>query len=121
MPTYPDYFVSGLFLALPLLGAFLGSLFFGLDFVIDFLLVLVLRVIYPHAHQLMLDGHDRMAQEHAPLGGTHDFHEVPGLLCAETGTITAVADRFRDAVRAAVHFCHDSGQQCRTLGAEFVS
>ena len=104
-----------LFLFLLILG-----LLFGLGFVVHFLLLLVLGVVHAHAGQLVLEGHDGMAQEHAGAGGVHDLQEVMGLFGAEAGTVAAVTDGLGDAVGAAVHLGHDRGQKGRALGAQLV-
>ena len=100
---------------------FILGLFFGLGFVVYLFLLLVLGVVNTHAGQLVLEGHDGMAQEHAGAGGVHDGQEVVGLLGAEAGTVATVADGFGDAVGAAVHLGHDRGQQGRALGAQLVA
>ena len=75
------------------------------------------------AGEFVFKGHHGVAQEHALLRGAHDVQEVSGLMRAEAlnRTVAAVADRFCDAVRTAVHPRHDRGQKSRAFRAEFVA
>ena len=69
----------------------------------------------------MLDGQNRMAQQHAGLAGGHDLAELLVGRIAKAGHFAAVADRLRDAVRTAVHFRHDRCQQSCAFRTEFVA
>ena len=89
--------------------------------VADLLFLLVLGVVNTHARKLVLDRHDRVAQEHTALRAVHDGKEVLRRLCTEARALAAVADRFRDAVGAAVDLCKDGGEQCRAGRAELAA
>ena len=110
-----------LLLLLFFLCARLCRLFLRLCLVADLLILLVLRIVDAHARQLVLDRHDRVAQEHAALRALHNREEVLRRLRAEARTVAAVTDRFRDAVRAAVDLREDRSEERRAGGAEFAA
>ena len=116
-----SFWCTGLFLGFSVFGAFLGGFLLGLDFLIDFLGLLIFGIVNTHAGQLVFDGHDGMTQEHALARRVHDLEELLRLLRAEARALAADADRLRDAVRAAVHLRHDRRQECRALRAELVA
>ena len=110
-----------LFLLLFFLCACLCGFLLCLCLVADLLFLLVLGVVNAHARQLVLDCHDRVAQEHTALRAVHDGKELLRCLRTETRAVAAVTDRFRDAVGAAVDLCKDGGEQCRAGGAELAA
>ena len=114
-------FFIGSFLFPFFLCARLCRLLLCLYLVADLLFLLVFGVVNPHACQLVLDRHDRVAQEHAALRAVHDGEEFLCRLCAEARTVAAVADRLRDAIGAAVDLRKDGGEQCRAGGAELAA
>ena len=109
-----------LLLLLFFLCARLCRLFLRLCLVADLLILLVLRVVDAHARQLVLDRHDRVAQEHAARA-LHDREEVLRRLCPETRAVAAVADRLCDAVGATVDLREDCGEERRAGGAELAA
>ena len=109
-----------LLLLLFFLCARLCRLFLRLCLVADLLILLVLRVVNAHARQLVLDRHDRVAQEHAARA-LHDREEVLRRLRAEARAVAAVADRLCDAVGAAVDLREDRGEERRAGGAELAT
>ena len=96
-------------------------LFLRLCLVADLLILLVLRVVDAHARQLVLDRHDRVAQEHAALRALHDREEVLRCLRTEARAVAAIADRLCDAVGAAVDLREDRGEERRAGGAELAA
>ena len=118
---FAGFFVCRLLLLLFFLRACLRRLLLCLYLVTDLFLLLVLRIVDAHARQLMLDRHDRVAQEHAALRAVHDREEFLCRLRAEARTLAAVADWLRDAVGAAVDLRKDGGEQCRAGGAELAA
>ena len=106
---------------LAFLGALLGSFFLCFDLVIDFFLLLIFRIVHAHAGKLVFDRHDGMREEHACLAAVHDAHEFLRLFRAKARTVATVTDGLRDAVGAAVHLCHDSSKQRRTLWTELIA
>lgn len=109
-----------LLLLLFFLCARLCRLFLRLCLVADLLILLVLRVVDAHARQLVLDRHDRVAQEHAARA-LHDREEVLRRLRPEARAVAAVADRLCDAVGAAVDLREDRGEERRAGGAELAA
>lgn len=101
--------------------ALLGNFFFCLDLAVELFLLLVLRILDAHAHELVFECHDGVAQEHARRHAVHEGKEILGLLRTEAWAVTAVADRLRDAVRTAIHLRHDGCEECRALRAELVA
>jgi len=69
----------------------------------------------------VLDRHDRVAQEHAALRALHDGEEVLCRLCTEARAVTAVADRLRNAVGAAVDLREDGREERRAGRAELAA
>ena len=119
-----DDFVRSPFLLLLLLfflGARLRRLFLRLCLVADLLVLLILRIVDAHACQLVLDCHDRVAQEHAALRTPHDGEELLRRLCTEARAVTAVADRLRNAVGAAVDLREDGREERRAGRAELAA
>ena len=108
------------FLFLFFLCACLCRLFLCLRPVTDLLFLLVLGVVNAHARQLVLDRHDRVAQEHTALRAVHDRKEVLRRLCTEARALAAIADRLGDAVGTAVDLRKDGGEECRAGGAELA-
>ena len=110
-----------LLLLLFFLCARLCRLFLRLCLVADLLVLLVLRVVNAHARELVLDRHDRVAQEHAALRALHDREEVLRCLRTEARAVAAVADRLCDAVGAAVDLREDRGEERRAGGAQLAA
>ena len=115
------FFVCRLLLLLFFLRACLRRLLLCLYLVTDLFLLLVLRIVDAHARQLVLDRHDRVAQEHAALRAVHDGEEVLCRLRAEARAVAAITDRLRDAVGTSIDFREDGGEKCRAGGAEFAA
>ena len=102
------------------LGARLCRLFLRLCLVADLFFLLVLCVVNAHARQLVLDRHDRVAQEHSALRAVHDREELLRRLRTEARAVAAVTDGFRDAVGAAIHLGKDGRKESRAGGAELA-
>ena len=98
----------------------LRRLFLRLCPVADLLVLLVLRVVNAHARELVLDRHDRVAQEHTALRALHDGEEVLRRLRSEARAVAAVADRLCDAVGAAIHLREDGREECGAGRAELA-
>ena len=103
------------------LCARLCRLLLCLCLVADLFFLLVFGVVDPHACQLVLDRHDRVAQEHATLCALHDREELLRRLRTKARAVAAVTDRLCDAVGAAVDLRKDGGEQCRAGGAELAA
>lgn len=106
---------------LTLLDTLFRRLFARLYLVVDLFLLLMFGVVDAHACELVLDGHDGMAQEHSALRALHDGQEFLRRLRAETRAVAAVADRLCNAVGAAVDFRKDGCEQRRAARAELVA
>ena len=102
------------------LGTRLCRLLLCFRLVVGLLLLLVFYVVHAHACQLVLDRHDRVAQEHSTLCGLHDCKEVLCCLRTEARAVAAVADRLCDAIGTAVNLCEDGGEKCRAGRTEFA-
>ena len=68
----------------------------------------------------MLDGHNRMAEEHFLLPALHNLQEVVRETFAEAGRLALFADGFADSVGATVNLEQDGRQDGGALGAKFV-
>lgn len=106
---------------LALFDAFFCCLFACLYLVVKFFLLLMLGIVDTHARELVLDGHNGMAQEHSALRALHDGQELLRCLRAETRAVAAVADRLCNAVGAAVDFRKDGCEQRRAARAELAA
>ena len=106
---------------LTLLDTLFRRLFARLYLVVDLFLLLMFGVVDAHARELVLDRHDRVAQQHALLVRRHDLAEFDVLALREARVFAAVADRLCDAVGAAVDLRKDGREQRRAARAELAA
>ena len=88
----------------------IGSLFVTLHF----------GIFRAEGSNLVLDGHNRVGEEHFLLTALHDLHKVIGKTFAEAWSFTLLTDGLADTVGATINFKQDGRQDGSTLGAEFV-